>query len=93
MVMLEYLKQQQVSRIVNDNTYVQGNWSDAVDWVGNVWFPMMEKAGLKYFAHIFSPSTFSQLSAKKSIDIMAGIITTQYFTDLSLAAEWIDSLP
>jgi PAS domain S-box-containing protein len=92
-VMFEYLKAHQTDRIVNDNTHVQGNWSDAVDWVGHTWFPMMEQAGLKYFAHIFSPSTFSQLSAQKSIDIMAGIITTQYFTDIELAKDWIDSRP
>jgi hypothetical protein len=93
LLMLEYLKAHNVDRIVNDNTHVRGNWSDAVDWVGNVWFPMMEQAGLKYFAHVFSPSTFSQLAAQKSIDIMAGIITTQYFTDVALATEWIDSRP
>ena len=93
MLMLDYLINNKCDRIVNDNTHVQGNWSDAVEWVGNEWFPMMEKAGLKYFAHLFSPSTFSQLSAKKSIDIMAGIITTQYFTDVELAREWIDSRP
>jgi len=91
MLMLDYLTNNKCDRIVNDNTNVRGNWSDAVEWVGNEWFPMMEKAGLKYFAHLFSPSTFSQLSAKKSIDIMAGIITTQYFTDVELAREWIDS--
>jgi PAS domain S-box-containing protein len=91
MLMLDYLKNNNCDRIVNDNTHVMGNWSDAVEWVGNEWFPMMEQAGLKYFAHIFSPSTFSQLSAKKSIDIMAGIITTQYFTEVALAEEWINS--
>jgi PAS domain S-box-containing protein len=93
MLMLEYLVKHQADRIVNDNTHVKGNWAEAVEWVGNTWFPMMEKAGLKYFAHIFSPSTFSALSAQKSIDIMAGIITTQYFTDVKLAGEWIDSRP
>jgi PAS domain S-box-containing protein len=91
MMMLEYLKKHHCNRIVNDNTNVLGSWSEAADWVGNIWFPMMEEAGLTYFAHIFSPSTFSQLSAKKSIDIMNGIITTQYFTDVKLAEEWIDS--
>jgi signal transduction histidine kinase len=89
LIMLEYLSGHGVKRVINDNTHVQGNWSQAVDWVGNVWFPMMEKAGLRYFAHIFSPSTFSQLSARKSIDIMAGIVTTQYFTEHALAREWI----
>jgi PAS domain S-box-containing protein len=91
MLMLDYLTRNKCDRVVNDNTHVMGNWSDAVEWVGNEWFPMMEKAGLRYFAHIFSPSTFSQLSAKKSIDIMAGIITTQYFTDIELARQWINS--
>lgn len=93
LLILDYLKRHKTDRIVNDNTNVKGNWSDAVDWVGNTWFPMMEQAGLKYFAHIFSPSTFSMLAAKKSIDIMAGIITTQYFTDIELAREWIDNCP
>ncbi len=90
MLMRDYLKNNHCDRIVNDNTHVIGNWADAVEWVGNEWFPMMERAGLKYFAHIFSPSTFSALSAQKSIDIMAGIITTQYFTEVRLAEEWID---
>jgi PAS domain S-box-containing protein len=90
MLMWEYLQQNHCDRVVNDNTHVMGNWSEATDWVGNIWFPMMEKAGLKYFAHVFSPSTFSQLAAIKSIDIMAGIITTQYFTDVKLAEDWIE---
>jgi PAS domain S-box-containing protein len=90
-LMWEYLRQNHCDRVVNDNTHVMGNWSEATDWVGNTWFPMMEKAGLKYFAHVFSPSTFSQLAAIKSIDIMAGIITTQYFTEVRVAEDWIDA--
>jgi PAS domain S-box-containing protein len=90
MIMWDLLEKNKCDRIVNDNTHVLGNWSEAAEWVGNVWFPMMEKSGLKYFAHVFSSSTFSQLSARKSIDIMAGIITTQYFTDIELAEEWVN---
>ncbi|MDP9046907.1 MAG: HAMP domain-containing histidine kinase, partial [Bacteroidota bacterium] len=90
LLMLEYLKLHHYHKVLNDNTNVLGTWAEAVDWVGNVWFPMMEAAGLKYFAHLFSPSTFSRLSAQKSIDIMAGIITTQYFTDIDLAGQWLD---
>lgn len=90
LILLEYLKKNDSDRIVNDNTHVMGNWSEAAEWVGNTWFPLMEKAGLKYFAHVFSPSTFSELAARKSIDIMAGIVTTQFFSDVSLAEEWIN---
>ncbi|WP_074489431.1 ATP-binding protein [Mucilaginibacter polytrichastri] len=88
--LLEYLQKNNSDRIVNDNTHVMGNWSEAAEWVGNTWFPMMEKAGLKYFAHVISPSTFSELAARKSIDIMAGIVTTQFFSDVSLAETWIN---
>jgi len=63
--MWEILKINKSDRVVNDNTHVLGNWSEATDWVGNVWFKMMEQAGLKYLAHILSLSTFSQLAAKK----------------------------
>jgi hypothetical protein len=93
LVMLDMLAKNKGDRIVNDNTNVLGNWSEAADWVSSTWFPMMEKAGLKYFAHVLSPSTFSQLSAKRSIDFMAGIVITQYFTDITLAREWIESKP
>lgn len=92
LLILDYLKQHQLSTVINDNTHVKGNWSDAVDWVGGTWFPMMEKAGLKHFAHVLSPITFGQLDAKKSIDIMAGIVKTQYFTHFSSAEEWLDRI-
>lgn len=91
LILLEYLKGNQGDRIVNDNSHVMGDWSDATEWVGNTWFPLMEKAGLKYFAHVISPSTFSELAARKSIDIMAGIVTTQFFSDVSLAENWINA--
>jgi PAS domain S-box-containing protein len=92
MLMLDMMKKHHVTKIVNDNTHVLGSWSEAVEWTGNTWFPLMEKAGLKYFALIYSPSVFSQLSAKTSIDVGIGSITAQYFTDLSLAEQWADSL-
>jgi PAS domain S-box-containing protein len=89
-IMWDFLQKNGSDRVVNDNTHVLGNWSEAAEWVGNIWFPMMEKAGLKYFAHVFSPSTFSELSARKSVDIMAGIVTTRFFTDIGLAEHWVN---
>jgi anti-sigma regulatory factor (Ser/Thr protein kinase) len=90
MKMLEMMKESKLCKIVNDNSHVLGSWSEAVEWTGNVWFPMIENAGLKFFALIYSPSVFSQLSARKSIDVGIGKVTAQYFTDLSLAEEWVD---
>ncbi|WP_207423881.1 ATP-binding protein [Desertivirga brevis] len=90
MKMLEILKKNQCYKVINDNRNIQGTWSEAAEWVGREWFPMMEEAGLRYFAWIFSPSTFSQLSAKKSVDIKEGRVMTEFFTDIGSAEKWLD---
>ncbi|MEO7802223.1 MAG: PAS domain-containing sensor histidine kinase [Ginsengibacter sp.] len=91
-VMLDLLKKNNCSKVLNDNTFVTGNWSEASDWGGKIWFPAMQEAGLKYFAWIYSPSTFSQLAANKSIDVMLGKITTQFFAEKKDAEKWLNSL-
>jgi PAS domain S-box-containing protein len=91
LVLLKMLIKHQCNKIVNDNRNVLGTWSEAAEWVGLEWFPRAEEAGLKYLAWIFSNSAFSQLSAKKSIDVMTGSVVTQFFTDMQPAEEWINS--
>jgi PAS domain S-box-containing protein len=89
MLMLKMLKYNKVSKVLNDNTHVLGNWSEAADWAGKEWFPMMEHAGLKHFAWIYSPNSFSKLSAEKSVDVMLGNVVTQFFTDWQSAEIWL----
>ena len=91
MLMLEMLRENKCTKVLNDNRNVLGTWSEASEWAGEVWFPMIEKAGLKYFAWIYSPSVFSQLSAQKSVDIAVGNVVTQFFTDIGVAEEWLNS--
>jgi len=88
--MLEMLERHKVRKVINDNSHVLGTWSDAADWVGQVWFPMMEKAGLRQFAWIYSPAAFSQLSAQKAADVAYGTVLTRFFTDISLARAWVE---
>jgi two-component system CheB/CheR fusion protein len=90
--MRDMLCRYHVEKILNDNSHVLGTWSDASDWVGEVWFPMMEKAGLRHFAWIYSPAAFSQLSAQKAADVAYGTVTTRFFTDINLARAWLGSL-
>ena len=88
--MLEMLSKHKVSQVINDNTHVLGTWSDASDWVGEVWFPMMEKAGLRQFAWIYSPAAFSQLSAQKAADVAYGNVITRFFKDIAIARQWLE---
>lgn len=91
MMLFEMLVKNNCHKMLNDNRNVLGTWSEASDWAGKEWFPMMEKAGLQYFAWVFSPIAFSQLSAKKSIDVAPHHVTVQFFTDITLAEDWINS--
>ena len=92
LIMLDLLQKNNCSKVLNDNTHVLGNWSEASDWGGTVWFPAMQKAGLQFFAWIYSPSTFSKLAAHKSLDVMVGNITTQFFTDIEAAKVWLKNI-
>ncbi|HEX8376469.1 MAG TPA: PAS domain-containing sensor histidine kinase [Pedobacter sp.] len=89
--MLKILKSNNCQKVLNDNSEVKGNWSEAADWAGEVWFPMMEAAGLKFLAWIYSPSTFSALSAKRSVDVKIGNVVTQFFTRKKDALAWLRS--
>ncbi len=89
--MLKILKSNNCRKVLNDNSEVKGNWSEAADWAGEVWFPMMEAEGLKFMAWIYSPSTFSALSAKRSVDVKVGNVITQFFTRKKAALDWLKS--
>lgn len=76
------------SKILNDNTEVTGPWQDAAEWTATVWFPEMEKAGLKKFAWIFSDNIFAELSAKNA-QPDTDIVTT--FKSKVEALRWLES--
>ncbi len=91
MILLEIVKKYKATKILNDNTHVLGTWSEAADWIGLDYFPMLDNAGLKYFAWTYSPIGFSKLSAKKSLDVMVADVTTQLFTEIEVAVKWLES--
>lgn len=91
MTMLKMLAKGNCYKIVNDNSHVLGTWSEAAEWVGETFFTQLEESGIKYLAWVFSPSAFSQLSAKKSVDVSVGQVTTQFFTEVALAEAWINN--
>ena len=86
----DMLVKNKVTKIRNDNRGVLGTWSEAAEWVGLEWMPLMEREGLRYIAWINSPSSFSRLSAEKTLDVAIGSIVTRLFSDISTAQEWLD---
>ena len=53
---------------------------------------MMENAGFKSFAWIYSPGTFSALAAQKSVDVKLENVVTQFFTSRNDAESWLKKL-
>ena len=92
-VLLDLMQKNSTHKILNDNTFVLGDWSEASEWAAQVWFPAMAEAGLKYFAWIYSASTFSQMAAEKSVDMAVGEIIIQFFTTVAEAETWLATKP
>jgi PAS domain S-box-containing protein len=88
-LMIEYLRNNQCSKVFNDNRKVLGTWSEASDWAATVWLPQMENAGLRNFAWIFSESIFSQLSALKSVENENKSANIRFFANAAEAMDWL----
>jgi hypothetical protein len=90
--MLEFLKQKNISRVLNDNRLVTGPWQGAAEWAAKEWFPRMFASGMTHFAWIQSTSVFSQLSAEKALSETDESWKTQgirTFDDPELARKWV----
>lgn len=86
--LLELLRTERCTKVLNDNTRVTSMWSDASEWVGATWFPLMAEAGLEYFAWVYSPNVYSRLSADLSLQHTTRLIVLA-FDSPELATSWL----
>jgi len=86
---LQFMKETNCYRILNDNTNVEGIWSGASSWVGQDWFPRMQTAGLECFAWVYSPSTLSRLSTDKSLRNTEDKSCIKTFETVEAAEDWL----
>ncbi|TPE43163.1 hypothetical protein [Pontibacter mangrovi] len=89
--MLELMQKVACYRILNDNTHVEGKWSEAAKWGAEVWFPAMFEAGLQCFAWIYSPSFLSRLSTDKLLQLADYPDGIKVFDNLQQAKDWMRS--
>ncbi|WP_126546855.1 hypothetical protein [Hymenobacter amundsenii] len=89
MKMLEFVRQQRCTKVLNSNQEVTSMWQDAAEWGGREWFPLMQEAGCHYFAWIYSPNLYSRLSTDLTLQHnVAGIIVCT-FDDVETASAWL----
>lgn len=86
---LEELKKHSCQRVLNDNSQVSGPWDHANIWIKQTWMPQAIGAGLKYFAHVVSPNTLAEMSARDMHQNASGIFTMRVFDQLQEARNWL----
>jgi hypothetical protein len=87
--LLELVKQEQATKVLNDNSLVEGLWADSARWGGEVFFPQLYDAGCRYFAWVLSPERYSQLSAQLAVQQTTAGIVFMTFHDPATAAAWL----
>ena len=90
--MLRCMVEHRSSKVLNDNTRVTNMWSEASEWGGREWFPAMTAAGLKYFAWIYSPNTYSRLSTDLTLQFTAEGPVVATFEDVDTARAWLKQM-
>ncbi|MBC6988785.1 MULTISPECIES: hypothetical protein [Hymenobacter] len=89
MQMLQCLKDEQCTKVLNDNTLVTTMWSDASVWGGEVWLPLMAEAGCQYFAWVYSPNIYSRLSTDLTLQHSNAGVIVLTFDDIATAGSWL----
>lgn len=88
---VEALKSKGCAKVLNDNRSVTGAWSGGVEWTSKVWTPMMIEAGLQFFAWVYPPAVYTQMSANRAINKMEDPYRDRFvkFDDWNKARDWI----
>lgn len=74
--------------VLNDTRLIVGGWDHSLDWVLNDWAPRAARAGLKYFAMITTPETFSDSTASTFYSKLKSF-QAKVFEDKSKAEPWL----
>jgi hypothetical protein len=85
-IILQKLSEKRVTAVLNDNSSVQKQWEEAVDWTTNNWFPAMRSAGLRNFAWLLSKDIFARVSAKRAGESLPFV---RYFHSYNEAYNWL----
>jgi len=87
--LLNLASEKKAKHILNNNKDIIGTWSEAIDWVAAEYFPLLQNAGITHVAWVYSPSTFSRLSADMTIAYLKTDVQVKTFEDVDTAEKWL----
>lgn len=86
---VDMLRAEPCARLLNDHRALVGTFTEANDWIQQVWTPLIINAGLRYFAQVVSADIFSQLSAEDLQHRIGDQLHIQLFNSLEDAQDWL----
>ncbi|GAB2963857.1 hypothetical protein GCM10027048_36310 [Hymenobacter coalescens] len=89
---VQMLREEPCSKLLNDHRELIGRFTEANDWIAQVWTPLIVQAGLRYFAHVLSPGIFGQLSIEDLHQRIGEVFELKMFDDLEQAKAWLRSV-
>lgn len=90
---VDMLREEPCAKLLNDHSELVGRFTEANEWVAQVWTPLIVQAGLRYFAHVLSPGIFGQLSIQDLHQRIGEQFEMKMFQDVEEAKNWLRSLP
>ncbi|GAB3830468.1 hypothetical protein [Hymenobacter jeollabukensis] len=86
---VDMLREEPCAKLLNDHSELIGRFTEANEWVAQVWTPMILQAGLRYFAHVLSPGIFGQLSIEDLHQRIGDVFELKMFDDVEEAKQWL----
>lgn len=74
--------------VLNDSRKVVGRWDHSVQWALREWVPIALAAGIKFFALIAQPGSFSEESANV-LTSNIHVFQMRIFYDINEAKDWL----
>lgn len=90
--LLDMMKEQPCSKLLNSNKQVFGSWDMALEWAETEWAPQMRAAGLKYLAQVVPSSIYATLTIESLIQQIDGAFEIKTFEEDAAAEAWLLSL-
>ncbi|OJJ17077.1 hypothetical protein BKI52_30655 [marine bacterium AO1-C] len=85
---LNLLQKSKARRIVMDTAFMEGSFSDSLNWMIKTWLPAARYSGLEKMAFVTSRNIFTELSTKEYA-IKSKRMGNEHFGSLEDAKNWV----
>ncbi|UOQ55238.1 hypothetical protein [Hymenobacter cellulosivorans] len=90
---VDILRADPCAKLLNDHQALIGTFTEANEWIQQVWTPIIISAGLRYIGQVVSPDVFGQLSIEDLQHRIGDMLQIQLFGTLSETQDWLRAQP